>query len=363
MSTNLTIRLISNSQRDQLLLKSLLTVVGHRGSINWTHSLYENSCDVVIVDIDEPHPNLAILKKLYQCKSVVVYGAMANNMSMSMADALLVKPLRARDLNSLLMEIERDFGFEGNNLAGNHTLDKLDSISLSNMNTSLPNQKVVSTPIIEESVFSRGLMEDLLMLINKYKDNIVEIKMDDTISLYIDNYRKRALVNQKILKDSYSGILTFKIVDILPKHQDFSLMTFTDLFYDLTLQQANSRLIKGLSPENIYYIKQWPNMGNSRHAKNMVRMAAYFSKQQATLSKAAHDLSVDLNHIIGFINAVYSQNLLMYASNNIPVQQKIVPDLLPKDKDELTASTTTIPQAKNNAVGGLFSRIRQRLGI
>jgi len=361
MSTNLTIRLLSNSQRDQLLLKSLLTVVGHRGSINWTHSLYDNSCDVVIVDVDEPHPNLAILKKLYQCKSVVVYGTTANNMSM--ADAVLVKPLRARDLNYLLMDIEKGFGFEGNSLAGNYTLEKLDAVSLSNINTSLPNQKAISTSIVEENFLSRGLMEDLLILINKYKSNIVEIKIDDVVALYVDNYRKRALVNTKVLSDSYLGILTLKIIDIFPRYENFELMTFTDLFCELTLQQSNPRLIKGLSPENIYYIKQWPNMGNSRHAKNMVRMAAYFSKQQATLSKAAHDLSMDLNHIIAFVNAVYSQNLLMYATNHTPIQQKIVPDLLPKDKDELRTSTNTIPQAKSNAVGGLFSRIRQRLGI
>lgn len=56
------------------------------------------------------------------------------------------------------------------------------------------------------------------------------------------------------------------------------------------------------------------------------------------------------------------QNLLMYAANT-PPPQKIVPDLLPKEVEQAKPSVNSQPKAKNNAVGGLFSRIRQRLGI
>lgn len=359
MVTNLTIRLISNSQRDQLLLKSLLTVVGRRGAIDWTYLLYDNNCDVVIVDADVPHPNLAVLKKLYGAKFIVVYAA--SPYKMPMADFILTKPLRAKDLNYLLTEIEKVLGFESSGIAGNNTLDKLDALSLPNINN-LQTKPVVQAAAINENIIPKGLIDDLLIIIKKYKDNVLEVCIDNQVMLYIDNYRKRALIDKKLLKNNYIGTMSLKIMEALPKREDFALMTFTDLFYELTLVQLNPALVSGLSAENIYYIKQWPNMGNSRHAKNMVKIAAYFSKQQATLSKAAHDLSIELNQIIGFINAVYSQNLLMYAANT-PPPQKIVPDLLPKEVEQAKPSVNSQPKAKNNAVGGLFSRIRQRLGI
>lgn len=359
MATNLTIRLISNSQRDQLLLKSLLTVVGRRGTIEWTYLLYDNNCDVVIVDEDAPHPNLSVLKKLYGAKFVVVYGS--TPYKTPQADFVLVKPLRAKDLNLLLTEIEKTLGFESSGMAGTHTLDKLDALSLPNITTT--NTKTVMPAVINEHIISKGLIDDLLIIIKKYKDNNLEVRVNSQVYLYLDNYRKRALVYRALFSQLYKGQISVKMIEALPKIDSFELMTFTDLFYELTLTQLNPVLVSGLSAENIYYIKQWPNMGNSRHAKNMVKMAAYFSKQQATLSKAANDLSIELNQVIGFINAVYSQNLLMYATNNVPAAQKIMPDLVPKDIDEPKPKPTNTTPPKSNAVGGLFSRIRQRLGI
>lgn len=359
MATNLTIRLISNIQRDQILLKSLLTVVGRRRAIEWTYLLYDNNCDVVIVDADAPHPSIATLKKLYGAKFIVVYAA--SPYKMPMADFILTKPLRAKDLNYLLTEIEKGLGFESSGMAGNNTLDKLDALSLPSINN-VQAKAVVQAVAINENVISKGLIDDLLILIKKYKDSVLELSIDNITTLYIDNYKKRVLVDKALFNNNYTGKMTLKIIESLPKREGLVLMTFTDLFYELTLTQLNPALVSGLSAESIYYIKQWPNMGNSRHAKNMVRIAAYFSKQQATLSKAAYDLSIELNQIIGFINAVYSQNLLMYLANT-PSPQKIVPDLMPKEIEQPKSNASSQPKAKSNAVGGLFSRIRQRLGI
>ena len=199
MATNLTIRLISNSQRDQILLKSLLTVVGRRRAIEWTYLLYDNNCDVVIVDADAPHPSIAILKKLYGAKFIVVYAA--SPYKMPMADFILTKPLRSKDLNYLLTEIEKGLGFESSVIVGNNTLDKLDALSLPSINN-VQAKAVVQAVAINENVISKGLIDDLLILIKKYKDSVLELSIDNITTLYIDNYRKRVLVDKALFNNN-----------------------------------------------------------------------------------------------------------------------------------------------------------------
>lgn len=162
-----------------------------------------------------------------------------------------------------------------------------------------------------------------------------------------------------IFKQTIHSALSVTPIEALTKVDGFEAMTLADLFYELSLAEPTVSLATGLSAESIYYIKQWPNMGNSRHAKAMVKMAAYFSKQQATLSKAAHDLSLELNQIMAFINAVHSQNLLMSVANQA-LPKTTIPELAPKIVEDTKQAP---PPPKSNAVGGLFSRIRQRLGI
>lgn len=351
MANTYTIRLLSDSNHDQLVVKSLLGIVGHRANADWIIPEYDGvSSDVIIVDIDGSLPNLASLKRQYQAKLIVVYGLTPYKLPLT--DFLLVKPVRAKELLMLLNDLEQ-------RLQQDTVIPSLNSGQIIHNPVIQPSSNVeASSHTITKSSTSQKTIDKLLALTKEYKAASLEVRFDGQVYCYLDNYRKRALVNHIFRNMLPMGNLTYRVVDSIPQQANFEPVTFTDLFYELTLLQPPAMLVSGLSVENIFSIKQWPNMGNSRHAKNMVRIAAYFSKQQATLAKASRDLSVEVNDVVGFINAVHSQNLLMFA--------------------EVAPVTTTVAVAVQNAeaehdvkvnetaktgIGGLFGRIRQRLGM
>lgn len=349
MANTHTIRLLSDSNHNKVVVKSLLGIVGHRANADWIIPECDYvSSDVIIVDIDGSLPNLASLKRQYQAKLVVVYGLTPYKLPLT--DFLLVKPVRAKELLTLLNDLEQRLQQDTASPSLNSEQTVLNS-------TIQPNVEAYSHTTTKSNA-SQKTIDKLLALTKEYKAASLEVRFDGQVYCYLDNYRKRALVNHIFRNMLPMGNLTYRVVDSIPQQANFEPVTFTDLFYELTLLQPPAMLVSGLSVENIFSIKQWPNMGNSRHAKNMVRIAAYFSKQQATLAKAARDLSVEVNDVVGFINAVHSQNLLMFA--------------------EVAPVTTTVAVAAQNAeaehdvkvnetaksgIGGLFGRIRQRLGM
>lgn len=343
MANTHTIRLLSDSNHDQLVVKSILGIVGHRANADWIYPEYSSvSSDVVIVDIDTALPDLAALKKQHQAKLVVVYGF--TPYKLPLADFLLVKPVRAKDLLTLLSDLEGRLQQEIP-----ASIDKLD-ISTVKSNT-------VSNSIQHKPDSSQRTIDKLLFLTKGYSAACLEVRFDGQVYCYVDNYRKRIFPNKTLRNYSPTGNMSYRVVDSIAQTSNFEAVTFTDFFYELTLLQPPVLLMSDLSVENLFSIKQWPNMGNSRHAKDMVRIAAYFSKQQATLIKAAHDLSLEVNDVIGFINAVHSQNLLIFAE--VPPSQIIKKSSQSKDSLE---NNTSLP-TKSSGIGGLFGRIRQRLGM
>ena len=351
MANTHTIRLLSDSNHDQLVFKLLLGIVGHRANADWIIPEYDGVIsDVIIVDIDGSLPNLASLKRQYQAKLVVVYGLTPYKLPLT--DFLLVKPVRAKELLTLLNDLEQ-------RLQQDTVIPSLNSGQIIHNPVIQPSSNVeASSHTITKSSTSQKTIDKLLALTKEYKAASLEVRFDGQVYCYLDNYRKRALVNHIFRNMLPMGNLTYRVVDSIPQQTNFEPVTFTDLFYELTLLQTPAMLVNGLSVENIFSIKQWPNMGDSRHAKNMVRIAAYFSKQQATLNKASQDLSVEVNDVIGFINAVHSQNLLSFADAVQSGAASKVVQQVETNENKVTATPT-----KSGGIGSLFGRIRQRLGM
>lgn len=351
MANTHTIRLLSDSNHDQVVVKSLLGIVGHRASANWTYPEYDGlKSDVIIVDIDGVQPNLATLKRQYGAKAVVVYGITPYKMPLS--DFLLVKPVRAKDLLLLLNDLEQLL--ENDIVVPSKIEDLVSKPTLAIESQFVQKANVV--PIKPKG--AQKIIDELLVLTKQYKAATLEVRLDGQVYCYLDNYRKRALVSHVFWGTLPVGAVTYRVIESVPQNTvNFETVTFTDLFYELTILQPPADLVSDLSAENIFSIKQWPNMGNSRHAKNMVRIAAYFSKQQATLAKAARDLSVEVNDVVGFINAVHSQNLLTFA-DAAPVVVTA-----PTSVVEAETDVKANEAAKSGGIGGLFGRIRQRLGM
>lgn len=334
--------LASKNNHDVLVIKSLLGIVGHRASTNWTPVDEGLSADVVILDVDDnEYPNVSALKKDTGCKLVVSYSF--TNQKIPNVDFQLSKPVRARDLLILLNDLENVLGSQVHLPT---TMAGLSSPKTDRVQTQPDNEKV-------------KILDELLALTQQYKAAILEVRIGNQVC-YLDNYRKKSFLSHDFLTPNLlNGQIKARVVDTVPQGALESLL-FTDLFYELTLQQPPARLAKGLSVEGEFHIKQWPNMSNSKNAKSMIRIAAYFSKQTATLAKAARDLSIEINQIIGFINAVHSQNLLVYSAAS-PIAMSVDNRQI-SVQPQSVAESIEVPKPKSG-IGGLFGRIRQKLGM
>lgn len=336
MPNKYTLRLVSSNTHDQLVMKSLMGIIGQRACRNWSYAEDNFNADVVIVDVDKEYPDIVTLEKNNHCHTIVSLSEAARyvpRMSFSLS-----KPLRAKDVLALLGDIER-------------TLSPPASVTFAS-----------SAPIATESakkVFTSAnkVLDQLLDATKQYKGAIVEVNLGQQL-LYLDNRRKKIFVNGSFVTSQLTDRqIMCRATDKVP-FSALESLTFTDIFYELTLSQSSASLANDLSANDEFTIRQWPNMANSRHAKNMMRMAAYFSKQKATVNKAARDLALELNYIVGFINAVHSQDLLV-SHPALVLANAAVPDT------GFAHNVNTEPvQAKTSSgLGGLFGRIRQRLGI
>lgn len=337
MPKKYTLRLVSSNTHDQLVMKSLMGIIGQRACKNWSYAEDNSDADVVIVDVDKEYPDITTLQKINHCHTIVSFSKAARyvpRMSFSLS-----KPLRAKDVLGLLSDIERT----------------LDAPTALNFASSAP----VATESAKKVFTSPKVLDQLLNATKQYKGAIVEVNLGQQL-LYLDNRRKKIFVNGTFVTSQLTDQqIVCRATDKVP-FSALESLTFTDIFYELTLSQSSASLANDLSANDEFAIRQWPNMANSRHAKNMMRMAAYFSKQKATINKAAHDLALELNYIVGFINAAHSQDLLV-SHPALALANVAVADT---DRGFAQNVNTEPVQAKTSSgLGGLFGRIRQRLGI
>lgn len=336
MPNKYTLRLVSSNTHDQLVMKSLMGIIGQRACRNWSYAEDNSNADVVIVDVDKEYPDITTLQKINHCHTIVSFSEAARyvpRMSFSLS-----KPLRAKDVIVLLSDIER-------------------TLAPTTLNFASP--APVATESAKKVFTSAKVLNQLLDATKQYKDAIVEVNLGQQL-LYLDNRRKKIFVNGTFVTSQLTDQqIVCRATDKVP-FSALESLTFTDIFYELTLSQSSASLANDLSANDEFTIRQWPNIANSRHAKNMMRMAAYFSKQKATINKAAGDLALELNYIVGFINAVHSQDLLV-SHPALALANVAVADT---DRGFAQNVNTEPVQAKTSSgLGGLFGRIRQRLGM
>lgn len=339
MTDKHTIRLVSKNPHDQLVMKSILGILSQRACRNWSYAEDNADAEVVVVDVDKELPNFTSLRAANHCRVFVSYGETSRYTPE--INYSLPKPIRAKDLLVLLTDIENTLTLPVPVILPSRVPEK------------------APTDSVQKTLTSTKLLDQLLTAAKQYNDAIVEINLGNQ-QLYLDNRRKKIFANGPLVTSQLAeGLLVCRTTDKVPLTALESL-TFTDIFYELTLLQSSASLANDLSVKDEFTIKQWPNMSHSRHAKSMIRTAAYFSKQKATINKAAGDLALEVNHVIGFINAVHSQNLLVsYPAMALAMAAPEHTSLAAK-----TRPTEQPVQAKTSSgIGGLFGRIRQRLGM
>ncbi|PTQ90710.1 hypothetical protein [Agitococcus lubricus] len=338
MPDKYTLRLVSPNPHDQLVMKSLMGILGQRACKNWSYAEDNFNADVVIVDVDNEYPDITMLQKNNHCHTIVSFSETARYVPQMRFS--LSKPLRAKDILVLLSDIER-------------ILVIPTPVALT---TTIPEK--VTTQTVQTRLSYSGALDQLLRAAKQHQGEIVEVNLGHQF-LYLDNRRKKIFVNGVFsVSQLTEKQMVYRTTDKVP-FTALESLTFTDIFYELTLSQSSATLASDLSATDEFTIKQWPNMANSRHAKHMIRMAAYFSKQKASINKAAQDLALELNAIIGFINAVHSQDLLV-SHPMMPLSNTTISDT--RFGHSVNAQEPVVAKTASG-LGGLFGRIRQKLGI
>ena len=95
-----TLCFLSDSEHDQVIMKSLFNIIGAREQYEWQLDNAPHDVDVLLIDADDISNPPAQLKSTYHAKIVVAYTS--HPLHPSGFDAYLKKPTRARSLLNLL---------------------------------------------------------------------------------------------------------------------------------------------------------------------------------------------------------------------------------------------------------------------
>lgn len=329
---------VTNQTQQKILLKSLVGIFGHRANSNdeWTY-LDEGLADVVIIDYDEMQN-----RPMEKSKLGIYVGLSEDYNRIKHLSFTLQKPVRSRDLLHLLNQLDEHM------------------------------QQQQASPFVQASVTTTAItrtpkpsvrenhLDTIFSLIKKNPESLLRICLDDQL-FYLDGEKKKVFLpaNFSYKHLAMSNHLTYRQVSHLP---DEALKTIflADFFYEFTLQQQEVKLLAELDKNCNFQLRQWPQFSNHQ-AKGLVRISAYFSKHKATLQKAAQDLSLGMEELIGFLNGVHAQNLLVFEAGMALNNNVFEP------RDAATTVTTLTEETHHHSdvkpLGGLFSRIRQRLGI
>ena len=107
MSTIRTIMVLSDVEREQALLKSLLKTFGHRPQVSW-QAIEEGIADVVVLSVDKPTPTM-LLQAEKLAKVVIFYADDADMSLLANKPFVLCKPTRARDLLQMIEQVDAYF--------------------------------------------------------------------------------------------------------------------------------------------------------------------------------------------------------------------------------------------------------------
>lgn len=357
MPNRYSITCASSQEHDKLLMRTIFEIVKRKSQLEWNYC-EEGNADVVIFDYDTPplrDPN-------YQPHLVIGYSKTSKN-----ADKLLfslAKPVRTRDLLELLANIEHHIlSNESLFLTHNYNPFELGNISrpLVPISTHQPIPEIHTTISAKTSYQTATQISEIdrvAQLIHNHQAAVLRLEFEQQI-VYVDG-QQRLVYSQRSTSDFNVGnfnigcLVSGNTVDQAPNGAT-KAGSLTDFLYHLTISEQPVRLMSKLPQDGEFQLTQWPNLASSRNAKLLIKLAAYFSKRSSTLSQAAHELSVSLDQLTGFINATYCQGFVSYS---LPTGGDFSLSTLTNNHTSTTPIST-----KQNSLGNLFGRIRQKFGI
>ncbi|MGF2736432.1 hypothetical protein [Marinobacter sp. DUT-1] len=305
------------TEKDLLVLKSLVDLMMSRTNDTWEYAESEN-CDAVIIDTDNLQNSTAVIDEIESRHAVAIEystGANAGN-----ARFRIKKPLRAADLIAVFNSVE----------AG-----------LTPTNATTPAQVQNTQSPTKTATKGDSGLPDLLGNSDLRFLTVETPQGQCLIDLVNNRYELTGdLSLEELLQDSEKKIS----LNEPPGHQDdldTNWRTAPSIKWKLGIFLSEGALIKNLHSKSRFKLLRWPPSDIPRALPSAMALSALFSRKSgATIEEASSETNVSPEETVGFINAAYLSGVLSVRAFNLgehhlPAQTAHSRGLFDKIRDRL----------------------------
>ncbi|WP_372987328.1 hypothetical protein [Marinobacter sp.] len=308
------------TEKDLLVLKSLVDLMMSRTSDTWEYAESDN-CDAVIIDTDNLENSTAIIDEIEARHAIAI--EYSTGASAGKTHFRIKKPLRAADLIAVFNSVEA--GLAPRNGAQPSAAD---------------NDKPPAQPGI-----SSGRDSGILDLLNGPDSRFLIITANNcecVIDLTNDRYQITSDVAFDELLRSSEKSITLSTASGLQESFEPSWQSAPSLRWKLGIFLSEGELIKTLHSKSRFKLLRWPPSDIPRAMPTAMALSASLSRKSgATIEEALSATNVSTEEAIGFVNGAYLSGVLSVRAFNLD------------DHGQKTA--------KAEHTKGLFDKIRDRL--
>lgn len=333
------------SVNGELVLKAMISLTKLSPSVRWEYT-GESDSDIVIIDTDreEGRRMWMDLSNSGCQQTLIAYTAKADRFPEGAL--VLTKPLRSSELVPLLEKITRE------KLAqrGEHTttVEQQQDITTDAL---LPSDAFVD-PISRDDTEAIALatgQRALDIVLEREKTPIRIINSEHTV--IIERSRRQYFgeenvntVKELLLAENRS--VQIEEID-MDRFAEYTVgLTAHELdipLWEAVLDSSCGQLISGLSTNQTYRLRRWPDFKKLEHKPIHVRLTVFLSKRGGDINALARLSGIPVERVIDFVNACHALHYL-------EIQKEAVASPPPQN-------------SANKSKLSLFGRIRARLGI
>lgn len=306
------------TEKDLLVLKSLVDLMMSRTSDTWEYADSEN-CDAVIIDTDNLHDSTAIIDEIEARHAVAI--EYSTGASAGKTRFRIKKPLRAADLIAVFNSVE----------AG-----------MAPKNGVKPSADDDQPPA---PGISSGRDSGTLDLLNGLDSRFLKItacNCECLIDLANDRYHITGDIALDELLRSSGKSIALSTTSWIEDSYEPTWQSTPSLKWKLGIFLSDGELIKTLHSKSRFKLLRWPPSDIPRAMPTAMALSALLSRKSgATIEEALSETNVSSEEAIGFVNGAYLSGVLSVRAFNLD------------DHDQQPVKTE---QTK-----GLFDKIRDRL--
>jgi len=181
------------------------------------------------------------------------------------------------------------------------------------------------------------------------------ILISPSTGFLVENIKERQLSSLGLINTDSDGEsdIIFQEESLAQEHmatmsetpvKDVKVTPINKFIWDVTVRTARGRIPKGTSRDEIYVLKQWPNLTRLSQIPNSMRISAFWLDKPQTINNIADSLNIPIQDVFTFFSAGYASGLIIKAKR---LEDKLLkPEVMETKKSKK----------------GLFSAILKKLG-